>query len=244
MATAYTCKEDLGPIPPPGKVPIHMFTTSDKNVSCIGFKGGIQFKIPYMSENGNAIESIALPNRYTVSGDCNTTLNGYYSQKIVIGFYNSWKLTIYFSSDVQQNEILARENVTKYHISQIELDYDFNNNLFTNAVDKIVGTKNKAVATNLNTLSTDEDKSYMCKKNTSFNIQNGLSMIIKELQFQAFKNESSPGFSSAVNCKDSGDNYVLLISTGAALGGLLLLVVVLGIVHVHKKRQSYQRITF
>ncbi|XP_062613762.1 uncharacterized protein LOC134275496 [Saccostrea cucullata] len=135
MFLGYDCKEDIGPIPNPGNPPVIMFAVADENGTCIMLKGGIQFNIPYMSDNGNATEFISLPDRYTVTGDCNTTLNGYYSQKIVIGFYNTWKLTIYFSSDVQKSESLAREKVTKYHISQIELDYDFDNNLFTDAVN-------------------------------------------------------------------------------------------------------------
>ncbi|XP_062596108.1 uncharacterized protein LOC134257520 [Saccostrea cucullata] len=131
----YDCNEDVEPIPGPGNAPLHMFTVADKNVTCIVIKGGFQFNIPYMSHYGNTTALISLPDRYTVTGDCNKALNGYYSQKIVIGFYNTWKLTLYFSSDVQQSEILIREKVTKYHISQIELGYDFNNNLFTDAVD-------------------------------------------------------------------------------------------------------------
>ncbi|XP_062596104.1 uncharacterized protein LOC134257517 [Saccostrea cucullata] len=209
----YDCNEDVEPIPGPGNAPVHMFTVADNNITCIVIKGGFQFNIPYMSYNG----------------------------KIVIGFYNTWKLTLYFSSDVKQREILAREHVTKYHISHIELDYDFNNNLFTDAVDNILGTNKTAVTACLRALTTNEDQSYMCKKDSTFNIQNGVSMITKELQFQAFKTENLTAFSSAVYCKDNGDNYIVLISTGAALGGLLLSVAVLVI--VYKKRQNYEQLT-
>ncbi|XP_062602249.1 uncharacterized protein LOC134263897 isoform X2 [Saccostrea cucullata] len=237
----YDCEEDIGPIPRPGNPPVNMFVLTDKSITCIVLKDQNQFNIPYMSYTGNATEVISLPERYTVTGDCNTKLNGYYSQKIVIGFYNSLKFTIYFSSDVQKGEILAREKVTKYRISQIELDFDFNNNLFKDVDDSILGTNKTAVTANLNALTTNKDQSYTCKKESTFNIQNGISMTTKELQFQAFKTENSTAFSSAVYCKDNEDNNILLISTGAALGGLLLLVVVLVI--IHKKRQNYEQLT-
>ncbi|XP_062602264.1 lysosome-associated membrane glycoprotein 1-like [Saccostrea cucullata] len=132
----YDCPEDTGPIPDPGNPPVHSFSVTDGNITCIVFRAGIKFNISYTSQNGDTTEVISLPVNYNGTGDCNTTLNGFYSQKMVVSFYNSWELTIYFSSDVQQSEyLITTERVTKYHISQIELVYDFNNNLFTNVTD-------------------------------------------------------------------------------------------------------------
>ncbi|XP_062596107.1 uncharacterized protein LOC134257519 [Saccostrea cucullata] len=105
----------------------------------------------------------------------------------------------------------------------------------------VLGTNKTAVTAKLRALTTNMDQSYTCKKESTFNIQNGISMVTKDLHFQAFKTENSTAFSAAVYCKDSGDNYILLISTGAALGGLLLLVIVAVI--VFKKRQSYEQLT-
>ncbi|XP_062596096.1 uncharacterized protein LOC134257513 isoform X1 [Saccostrea cucullata] len=240
----YDCKEDLGPIPDPENPPMHVFAIKRDNITCIVFKAKIKFNIPYLSNNGVVTKQISLPKNYTLSGDCNTTLNGYYSQKMVINFYNTWEMSMFFTSDVQQSEFWRgyTYRVTKYHISQIQLLYDFDNNLFTDAVDSIVGKNTEAFATNRRLLPTDEDKSYMCNKESTFNIQNGLSMITKELQFQAFKNEYTTAFSAEVECGEEEETYVLLISTGAALGGLLLLVIVAVI--VQRKRKRYEQLTY
>lgn len=82
-------------------------------------------------------ELISVPSEFNVTGgSCNTTLNGYLSQNIVITFYDSWNLMIFFSSDGKETELLtAATKPTKYFISQIQLDYDYNSNLFIDIED-------------------------------------------------------------------------------------------------------------
>lgn len=77
---------------------------------------------------------MGLPEKFTVSGSCNFLLNGEVSQKMEVKFYEDWILTIYFTdsdnkTDVQ-NQLTASD---KYFISQIELEYEYNSNLFVTA---------------------------------------------------------------------------------------------------------------
>ena len=62
-------------------------------------------------------------------------MEGYYAQQLTVYFYENWNLTITFSSDVQQGKFLTAGTVTKYSISNIELYYEINNNLFPKADD-------------------------------------------------------------------------------------------------------------
>jgi hypothetical protein len=78
---------------------------------------------------------ISVPTNYTLKGSCNATLNDFLAQNLVIEFYDSWNLTIFFSSDVKETQLLAATTPTKYSISQIELEYDYNSNLFLNVDD-------------------------------------------------------------------------------------------------------------
>lgn len=82
---------------------------------------------------------MGLPEKFTVSGSCNTFLNGLVSQKMEVKFYDDWNLTIYFTdddnkTDNDQNQLTA-DGSGKYYISQIELEYEFNNNIFKDADD-------------------------------------------------------------------------------------------------------------
>lgn len=78
---------------------------------------------------------VGIPDTFNTSGTCNTTVEGYYAQQLTVYFYENWNLTITFSSDVKQGKFLTAEKVTKYSISNIELYYEINNNLFPNADD-------------------------------------------------------------------------------------------------------------
>lgn len=49
------CKEDIGPIPPSGSLPENTFYVTEGNNTCIGFKGQINFNVPYLSKLGNAV---------------------------------------------------------------------------------------------------------------------------------------------------------------------------------------------
>ncbi|XP_062602274.1 uncharacterized protein LOC134263934 [Saccostrea cucullata] len=163
------CEADFGPIPAPGRSPVNIYSSvMNRNNTCVVFKGKV----------------VSLPEVYNVSGECNTTLNGLYSQQMVIRFYDTWILTIYFSTDKNQKTDLlsATTAVENYYISQIELKYEYNNILFKDAVDSILGKEMSIVAGNLRKLTTNNNKSYKCQKETTFHLQNGLSMIIKDLQ--------------------------------------------------------------
>ncbi|XP_062596103.1 uncharacterized protein LOC134257516 [Saccostrea cucullata] len=132
------CKADLEPIPGPGSLPVNTFSVTDGSNTCIVFKGSIQFNIPYVSKFIIFKDTVPLPAIYSVTGDCNTILNGFYSQKLVISFYDTWALTMYFSSDTKQKTVAERaeEGVTRYKISRIEFSFDYDNVFFKYADDR------------------------------------------------------------------------------------------------------------
>ncbi|XP_048746426.2 lysosome-associated membrane glycoprotein 1-like [Ostrea edulis] len=221
------CKEDVGPVPM--TIPNNTFTFTEANNTCIVFKGRIQFSIPYVSKRGNVSELISVPSEFNVTGgSCSTTLNGYLSQNIEITFYDSWNLTIFFSSDGKETELLtAPTKPTKYFISQIQLDYDYNSNLFIDIEDSMVGEKKSVVATNLTMLTTSKDKSYMCNKATTFDLHDGLSMAVTDFQYQAFKDGNTTQFGDANECTgDEDTNNIVPIAVGASLAGLVIIVLI------------------
>ncbi|XP_062596102.1 uncharacterized protein LOC134257515 [Saccostrea cucullata] len=102
------------------------------------------------------------------------------------------------------------------------------------------------VAANLGKLTTAKIKSYKCKKATTFYFENRLSMIIKDLQYQAFKSGNSTNFSEAVTCgiEKDGKPNTMYIATGTIVGACLLIVLVLATVHFIRKYRKYDTITF
>ncbi|XP_062580476.1 lysosome-associated membrane glycoprotein 1-like [Saccostrea cucullata] len=132
------CEADFEPIPASGFSPVNIYSVLNGNNICVILKGSIHLNIPYISKTGITTEVVSLPAVYNVSGECNTTMNGLFSQQMVIRFYDAWTLTIYFSIDKNQETDLLTAGIAVdnyYYISQIELNYDYNNILFKNAVD-------------------------------------------------------------------------------------------------------------
>ncbi|XP_061194379.1 lysosome-associated membrane glycoprotein 1-like [Saccostrea echinata] len=236
------CEKDVEPIPAPGEIPKNKFVVKDplSDEVCVLFNGRIQFNIPYVSNKGiNVTKSVPLPTKYTITGNCNTTLNGYYSQRMIIGFYDNWKMTMFFSSDLKQSKLLTVGQVSKYHISQIELNYDYNNNIFDDAVESLFGKNDSVLAANLTQLTTDATNSYLCNKDTTFDLQHGFSMVTKDLRYQAFK-VNTTDFDDATECEgDTKTDSIVPIAVGAALAGLVLLVLVAYVFGRRRSRSEY-----
>lgn len=79
---------------------------------------------------------MGLPEKFTVSGSCNTLLHGEVSQKMEVKFYEDWILTIHFTDSDNKTDVqnqLTADSSDKYYISQIELEYEYNSNLFVTA---------------------------------------------------------------------------------------------------------------
>ncbi|XP_062606824.1 lysosome-associated membrane glycoprotein 1-like [Saccostrea cucullata] len=161
---------------------------------------------------------------------------------MVIGFYDTWRLTMYFSSDRMESNLLTAGKVSKYHISQIELDYDYNNNIFDDAVESLFGKNASVLAANLTQLTTDASNSYLCNKDTTFDLQKGFSMITKDLQYQAFKGNTTD-FDDATECDgDTKTAAIVPIAVGAALAGLIFLVLVAYVFGRRRSRSEYEEI--
>ncbi|XP_061194381.1 lysosome-associated membrane glycoprotein 1-like isoform X2 [Saccostrea echinata] len=241
----YDCAADAPDEPAPGKPPVETYFASDGKKNCVVFKGGIQFHIPYNSTKGNTVAVILVPTNANFSGECDTTLNGLYTQELTISFYETWELKMYFSSNKKQNKtdlLTADEGVGNYDISQIELTFDYNNNLFMNVDDSIVG-RTETVTTNQTFLSTSSSKSYMCNKDTTFALENGLSMVTTNLQFQAFRTTNTTDFDAATECAgDEETNSIVPIAVGAALAGLVIIVLIAYLIGRKRSRSGYEQV--
>ncbi|XP_062606827.1 lysosome-associated membrane glycoprotein 2-like [Saccostrea cucullata] len=243
--TGFDCPADAPDEPAPGKPPVVTYTATGGNKTCVVFKGSIQFHIPYVSTKGNTTAVISVPVKTNTTGDCNMTMNGLYTQMLSISFYETWKLNLYFSSNKKQTTDLltADAGVANYDISQIELTYDYNNNLFSDVDDSVVG-KTEMVTTNQTFLSTSASKSYMCSKDTTFTLnQNGLSMVTKDLQFQAFRTTNTTDFDAATECAgDEDTNSIVPIAVGAALAGLVIIVLIAYLIGRKRSRSGYEQV--
>lgn len=192
---------------------------------------------------------VGVPEKFTVSGSCNTILNGRVSQKMEVKFYDDWKLSIYFTdtdnkTDKDQSQLTA-DGSPKYYISQIELDYDFNSNIFGDANETILGTKANFTASNLTELETGKGKSYMCNKVTKLNLndKSGFELIFTDLQYQAFKTGNSKDFGDANECAaDEETNSIVPIAVGAALAGLVIIVLIAYLIGRKRSRAGYEQV--
>lgn len=242
------CSEDVGPIPAPGNIPVNTYAVTEGNKTCIVFKGSMKFVIPYVAKSGNATEPVGLPEKFTVSGSCNFLLNGEVSQKMEVKFYEDWILTIYFTDSDNKTDVqnqLTADSSDKYYISQIELEYEYNSNLFVTADESILGKKAKFTAANLTLWETGKDKSYMCNKESTINLssKDGFELTVSKVQYQAFKKGNSNDFGDASECAaDEETNSIVPIAVGAALAGLVIIVLIAYLIGRKRSRAGYEQV--
>ncbi|XP_042626171.1 lysosome-associated membrane glycoprotein 2 isoform X2 [Cyprinus carpio] len=181
---------------------------SDNATVCLLAKMGLQFSFK-MSENASFQTLNLDPNVTEVSGTCGSGGN---DSSLVL---KSEEITVH----------LVFTNVSqKFRLHALMLSVNLANGNVFNASNN-----------NLSLWEASVGSSYMCKKEQSYNITDKLTIHTFELQVQPFAVQNNK-FNTAHECSMDDTSLLIPIIVGAALAGLIFIVV---IAYVIGRRRTY-----
>ncbi|XP_055033837.2 lysosome-associated membrane glycoprotein 2 isoform X3 [Misgurnus anguillicaudatus] len=209
--TAPTAPPTTPPVPKP-TVGNYSVMSDVNSTVCLLAKMGIQFSF---TTSGNASrQTINLdPNVTKANGICGS---GGKDSSLVL---TSEKITLQFVFTNVSN---------KFHLHAFMLSVDFGDGSFFNESN-----------TNLSLWEASVGSSYMCRKEQSFNISDKLTLNTFELQVQPFGVQKNT-FSTAYECSMDDTSLLIPIIVGAALAGLIFIVVIAYVIGRRKTYVGYQ----
>ncbi|XP_037343711.2 lysosome-associated membrane glycoprotein 1b [Pungitius pungitius] len=195
--------------------------TSSNGTSCLLASMGLQLNITFnsVSQNKTVQEVLNLrPNVTKSSGSC-----------------NSDRASLLLSTDAEKTNLtfIFTLNATsnKYHLSEVSLSADLSD------------MKERFSATNrsLDLLRGTFGFSYMCHEEQTLTVAQDFSINTFQLQVQPF-GLSGDQFGAAEECQLDEDDMLIPIVVGAALAGLVLIVLLAYLIGRKRSHAGYQTI--
>ncbi|KAK6167199.1 hypothetical protein SNE40_021291 [Patella caerulea] len=232
--------------PTPSTTPKPDNTPSQNNYTfpgnCILIRTGLILTLPYEAKDKNSTITINVPaqSQVKVTGDCNVTSD---VEEISLNFFQNWTIKFMFHAT---NKVTETANDKRaYSLENITVNYRISTERFPNCVHP--GMKRELKATNLDLFPvSSEQKSFKCSSATSIKLQDG-SLMTENFQYRAFNtNTNSTNFDAdGVNecAADSDSNSVVPIAVGAALAGLVVIVLIAYLIGRRRsKRAGYESV--
>jgi lysosomal-associated membrane protein 1/2 len=220
------------PPTPPIQPVKYMWNVTENNVTCILLEAGIRIIFSYQMANHTVISGITmdLPNNTIASGTC-----GVMNQTISLSFFEDWNLHLTFV-----------ENTTthKYDLAATSLDYKITSQRFPGANDSAVETVHRYG----DMFATDDHKKFVCVAVQTLysnnNVTDGPEKIdTYSLTFEAFRQSSTGQFTdNAKHCDSDEVSQLVPIIVGAALGGLILIVLIAYLIGRKRSRRGYESV--
>ncbi|KAI4903052.1 hypothetical protein NFI96_033399 [Prochilodus magdalenae] len=207
------------PPSPPSKPEQGDYNVTKNGTACLLARMGLQLNITYFSQSqGKAVQEIVNlhPNLTKQSGSCeseNATL------KLT---EDNTNLLFIFSLNSTTN---------KYHLSGLELSAKLPD------MSKPLSVSN----TSLDYLQGTLGYSYMCQSEQTLNVGQNVSLNTFQLQVQPFA-VSGDQFGAAEDCALDEDDMLIPIVVGAALAGLVLVVLLAYLIGRRRSHAGYQTI--
>lgn len=217
------------PAPSP---PDHPWMVNDSGVICILFEAKITLKLNYKTIHHEMVygQEVVVPAGASAQGSCGHNASATV-QHITLGFFNNWSLELMFKKNKTEN---------KYHIDSFTLE--FNADHFENGTNKTINAHGGIAK-----FWTADNYKYVCTATQSLyskNVTIGLvEMSTAELQFEAFRTSNTTAFTNSVNkCKDDEVSQLVPIIVGAALGGLIIIVLIAYLIGRRRSRRGYESV--
>ncbi|XP_029460518.1 lysosome-associated membrane glycoprotein 1 [Rhinatrema bivittatum] len=207
--------------PPPPPVPESgSYQMNNTNGTCILTVMGLQLNITYLSTANKTKVLLfnVVPKNVTVSGNCSAP-----SPVLTLGFENTL-LTFIFAKN---------ETSKTFYLGGVAI----NTTLPSDANVTTYEAKN----TSISYLETSLGKSYMCKTKQELKITDTFSINAFNLRVQAFKFDNNK-FGAAEECQLDEDSILVPIIVGAALAGLVLIVLIAYLIGRKRSHAGYQTI--
>ncbi|XP_042348422.1 lysosome-associated membrane glycoprotein 1a [Plectropomus leopardus] len=208
------------PTPPGAPERGHYTVMNSNGTECLLAQMGLQLNISYfsVSQNKTVQELVNLtPNLTASSGSCEAS-----SASLVLTQERSTTLTFIFTLNSTSH---------KYHLSGITLLANL-----SDATDPI-----RASNTSLDYLRSTLGRSYMCNAEQTLVVVPTFSLNTFKLQVQPFAVTTSQ-FATAEECQMDQDQMLIPIIVGAALAGLVLIVLIAYLIGRKRSHAGYQTI--
>ncbi|XP_017557334.1 lysosome-associated membrane glycoprotein 1a [Pygocentrus nattereri] len=218
---APTQSPTTAPTPPaPGNPEVGSYNITNVNGSlCLLANMGLQLNVTYFSKSQNkTVKGIVnlQPNRTSFTGSCEA------ATVTLVLMYDLTNLSFTFTLNDTSN---------KYHLSAVNVSAAWSDMMAPFTVSN----------SSLNYLQGTQGRSYMCTAEQTLPVTNTFSLNTFKLQVQPFK-MSGNKFGTAEECQMDKDNMLIPIVVGAALAGLVLIVLIAYLIGRKRSHAGYQTI--
>ncbi|XP_056464119.1 lysosome-associated membrane glycoprotein 1a [Gadus chalcogrammus] len=209
------------PSPTPQGLPEQgTYAVTKGNETCLMARMGLQLNITYTSQSkNNTVQEVVNihPNLTTASGTCGASIS-----TLVLDHEGNTIISFTFTLNTTSN---------KYHLSGLVLVANWSD------MSEPVSVSNS----NLAYLTSVLGRSYSCNSEQSLIITEAVSINTFRLQVQPFAVISNQ-FATAVECQIDQDQMLIPIVVGAALSGLVLVVLIAYLIGRKRSNAGYQTI--
>uniref|UniRef100_A0A7N5KEW7 Lysosome-associated membrane glycoprotein 1 n=1 Tax=Ailuropoda melanoleuca TaxID=9646 RepID=A0A7N5KEW7_AILME len=206
-------------VPPSAKPEVGQYSVNDSSGICLLASMGLQLNLTYSIQNKTVLSKVLnFPPNASSSGKCENvtvTLN------LTSGSTN---ISLHFAQN---------SSTEKYFLHGIVVSA----NLPSEATEKSI----KAVNNSLSALKATIGKSYKCVAEEIILVSDKASLNIYDVQVQAFK-IAGDKFGAVEECQLDENNMLIPIVVGAALAGLVLIVLIAYLIGRKRSHAGYQTI--
>ncbi|XP_078265409.1 lysosome-associated membrane glycoprotein 1a [Rhinoraja longicauda] len=194
-----------------------IYNLSNNNVTCFLAEMGLQINVTQMTGNKITTKVFNInPHLVNVSGNCS-------SDHASLQLTDNWTiLTFQFVVNITFNNFYLEGILISTSVPSPE-------------------NKFKAENTSLHYLQTTLGKSYMCQAEQVLQVTPNFSINVLELHVQPFKVDNSK-YGTAEECQMDKDDMLIPIIVGAALAGLVLIVLIAYLIGRKRSHAGYQTI--
>ncbi|KAH3804767.1 hypothetical protein DPMN_133055 [Dreissena polymorpha] len=217
-------------VPAPNQHPKGTWRVTEDNKTCILLTAQIMLSLPYdkLGAQGKTMSQIGIQSP-VVSGSC--AQNSSFIQ--LSDSDSSLNITITFSQ---------KDNKVNWETVEIRAALD-DDRIFPDAANPFgtFSSVNNSMGTNLQTTVSG---SYFCNSDTKFTLKEGATLELWTLQYAAFQGNISQFSKDGVNvCKaDVKTNSIVPIAVGAALAGLVVIVLIAYLIGRRRNRKGYESV--
>ncbi|KAM8762690.1 lysosome-associated membrane glycoprotein 1a [Acanthopagrus schlegelii] len=220
--TTTSATTTVTPAPtPPGTPERGMYSVNNTNgTACLLAQMGLQLNVSYFSQSQNkTVQELVnvTPNLTSSSGSCEAS-----SATLILTEGRTTTLNFTFTLNSTSN---------KYHLSALTL--------LANWSDMTAPLS--ASNTSLNYLRSTKGRSYMCNTEQTLAVVPNFSLNTFKLQVQPFEVTTNQ-FATAEECQMDQDQMLIPIIVGAALAGLVLIVLIAYLIGRKRSHAGYQTI--
>ncbi|XP_073698236.1 lysosome-associated membrane glycoprotein 1a [Garra rufa] len=207
------------PVPPPAPERGNYTLTNTNGTACLLALMGLQLNVTHRSKSLNQTVSEVVnlqPNKTTASGSCGATL----ATLVLTEELTNLTFTFALNSTTQ-----------KFYLSAVNISA-----FWPDMTDRFAEGNGS-----LNLLQCSVGRSYMCSAEQTLSVLPTFSINTFRMQLQPF-NITSNRFSAVEECRLDQENMLIPIIVGAALAGLVLIVLVAYLIGRKRTHAGYQTI--